>query len=240
MKTRFAIVIGASSGIGRELVRQLASEGTKVAAVARRTELLDALKVENPDRILTYSHDVTDFESAEKLFMQMTHDLGGLDLFIYNSGIIPVVEPNEYSFEKDQATVDVNVTGAVRWCNLAAERFLNTKSGTMIGLGSVAGDRGRSGSPVYNSSKAFLHTYMEALRNRLATSGVNVVTIKPGPVDTEMTQHLSMSKMSATKAAEIILSKRGKNGEFYLSPLHRAIFYVIKRVPSPIFRKLKI
>jgi hypothetical protein len=55
-----------------------------------------------------------------------------------------------------------------------------------------------------------------------------------------MTQHLSMSKMSAAKAAEIILSKRGKNGEFYLSPLHRAIFYVIKRVPSPIFRKLKI
>jgi short-subunit dehydrogenase len=81
---------------------------------------------------------------------------------------------------------------------------------------------------------------MEALRNRLATSGVNVVTIKPGPVDTEMTQHLSMSKMSAAKASEIILSKRGKNGEFYLSPLHRAIFYVIKRVPSPIFRKLKI
>jgi decaprenylphospho-beta-D-erythro-pentofuranosid-2-ulose 2-reductase len=240
MKSKHAIVIGASSGIGRELVRQLAASGTKVAAVARRKDLLEDLKASSPDNILIYTHDVSHHSEAEALFMQMTQDLGGLDLFVYSSGVMPTIEPTEFDFEKDKLTVDVNITGATLWCNLAAQRFQNVKYGTIIGIGSVAGERGRFGFPVYNASKAYLATYLEALRNRLSGSGVKVITIKPGPVDTEMTQHLTMKKMPVDTAAKIIISKIGTNGEYFLSLPHKVIFGIIRNIPSFMFRKIKI
>lgn len=237
MKHQTAIVVGASSGIGRELVRQLAASGTKVAAIARREERLAALVEEFPGLVIPVVHDVTDVEAVPALFQTVTRDLGGLDLFIYNSGAMPIVEANEFTWDKDRQMIDVNISGAVAWCNQAADRFIHTGHGCLVGIGSVAGDRGRHKQPVYNASKAFFHTYLEALRNR----GVCVSTIKPGPVDTEMTAPLNMKgMMSASTAATIILSKAHKNGEHYLKLAHRIAFYIIKRIPSPIFRKLKI
>lgn len=237
MKFQTAIVVGASSGMGRELVRLLARQGTKVAAIARREDRLLELANEFPNLVTPIVHDVTDFDSIPELFQRVTRDLGGLDLFVYNSGVMPIVEANEFTWEKDKQMLDVNISGAVAWCNQATDRFLHTKHGCLVGIGSVAGDRGRHKQPVYNASKAFFHTYLEALRNR----GVCVSTIKPGPVDTEMTAPLNMKgMMPASKAAEVILHKADKNGEHYLKLAHRIAFYIIKRIPSPIFRKLKI
>jgi decaprenylphospho-beta-D-erythro-pentofuranosid-2-ulose 2-reductase len=240
-KYNYAIVVGATSGIGRELVRQLAASGTKVAALGRRQELLSELETEFPGIVYGFGVDVTKFDGAEEKLTEICHKLGGLELFIYNSGVMPAVEPNEFSLEKDTSMIDVNITGAVAWLNAAAGRMQNTKHGTLIGIGSVAGDRGRQGQPVYNASKAFLHTYLEALRNRMASHGVNVVTIKPGPVDTELITHLNFKNaMSASVAATKTLNFAHRNGEFYLKPIHKLIFYVIKRIPSLIFRKLPI
>ncbi len=240
MKYQTAIVIGASSGIGREIVRILAAKGVKVAAVARRKALLDELVTEFPSLVQAYEHDVVQTHDVPGLFLEITKNLGGLDLFVYNSGVMPEVAATEYSFDKDLHMVNVNILGAIAWCNQAAERFQNTKHGYLVGIGSVAGDRGRMLQPVYNASKSFLHTYLEALRNRLSRHGVVVSTIKPGPVDTELAAHMSMKKMSAHHAAEICVSKFTKNGEHYLAFFHRFAFYIIKRIPSPIFRKLKI
>jgi decaprenylphospho-beta-D-erythro-pentofuranosid-2-ulose 2-reductase len=239
MNIKTAIIIGASSGIGRDLAVELASQGVRVAVVARRQAELEKL-ANGHANIFAYPHDVTNHDEIPDLFMKITQELGGLDLFIYSSGVMPQVEPTEYNFQKDLETINVNITGAVAWCNLAAERLTNTRHGTIIGIGSVAGDRGRHGYPVYNASKAFLHTYLEALRNRVSRHGVKVVTIKPGPVDTEMTRHLAMPKLSSADAASLILKRVNKNGEFYLKASHRVIFYILKRIPSPIFRKLKI
>lgn len=240
MKYKTAIVIGASSGIGREIVRILAADGTKVAAVARRKNLLDELVTEFPGLVVAYEHDVLNTEEVPNLFLDMTKEIGGLDLFVYNSGVMPAVEATEYNFATDKLMVDVNIVGAIAWCNQAAERFMNTKHGCLVGIGSVAGDRGRMLQPVYNASKAFLHSYLESLRNRISRYGVIVSTIKPGPVDTELAKHMTMKKMSAADAARICVSKFDKNGEHYLAFFHRFAFYIIKRIPSPIFRKLKI
>lgn len=240
MNFKTAIVVGASSGIGRELVRKLAKAGIKTAAVARRVDRLNELAEEYPGLIIPVQHDVANFDEVPDLFMKLTEQIGGLDMFIYNAGVMPEVDPAEFNFEKDKQMIDVNITGAVAWCNAAADRFQHTKYGSLIGIGSVAGDRGRHGYPVYNASKAFLHTYFEALRNRLSKHGVTVVTIKPGPTATEMTAHMKATMMPADVAATIILRKAHLNGEHYLKPVHRLIFYIIKRIPSPIFRKLKI
>ena len=235
-----AIIVGASSGIGAELAKQLAHEGTEVALVARRLERLEAI-AEGNSRMHVYEHDVTAFDEVPAIFQRITGDLGGLDLIIYASGVMSEVGPSEFNFDKDKEMVDVNLLGAIAWLNQAAIRFEGVGAGTIVGIGSVAGDRGRSGQPVYNTTKAALATYLEALRNRLAKKGVRVVTIKPGPVDTEMTQRIRLrGAMSAERAAEIILAKSTRTGEHYLKLGHRIAFYIIKRIPSPLFRKTKI
>jgi len=237
----FAIVIGASSGIGEELVRRLAKDGAKVAAVARRTDRLDKLAAEFPGFVIPVPHDVTDYEAVPDLFQEITKQIGGLDLVIYAAGVMPAVGEHEYDFAKDRQMVEVNVLGAIAWLDQAALRFENTKSGTIVGIGSVAGERGRHAQPVYNMTKAALATYMEALRNRLSKRGVRVVTIKPGPTATEMTAHLHMKgMMDPGQTAEIILRKSRKTGEFFIKFTHKIAFAIIRNIPSGIFRKLKI
>lgn len=238
---KHAIIVGASSGIGRELVRQLAGQDTKVAAIARRSDRLAELASEFPGLVVPISHDVTAYDEVPFVFQEACQALGGLDLIVYASGVMPEVGWHEFSFEKDRAMVEVNVLGLIAWVNAAADRMQNTKHGSIVAIGSVAGDRGRSKQPVYNASKAFVATYMEAVRNRIARYGVKVVTVKPGPVQTEMTAGLHMANaMPASVAAAKILAVSGKTGEHYLKLTHRIVFYVLKRVPSPIFRRLKI
>ncbi|MBI5706833.1 MAG: SDR family NAD(P)-dependent oxidoreductase [Armatimonadetes bacterium] len=241
MNWNTAIVVGASSGIGEALTRLLAERGCKVAAIARREDRLEKLRAELPDRVITFVHDVHDTDAVPDLFQEATKQLGGLDLIIYAAGVMPDVGAHEYAFAKDREIVDVNLLGCIAWMNQAAIRFEGAKRGTMVALGSVAGDRGRSGQPVYNTSKAAVATYMEALRNRLARQGVTVVTVKPGPTASEMTDHLPASSLMPTrKAAEIILRKASRTGEHYLSFKHWLIFAIIKRIPSFIFRRLKL
>lgn len=236
-----AIVIGASSGIGHEVAVQLAESGCKVAVVARREARLQELVARHPGKILPFAHDVTAYAEVPALFQEITGQLGGLDLVVYASGVMPPVEEDEFSFEKDRAMIEVNDLGAVAWLNEAANRFQHTKHGTIVGIGSVAGDRGRRGQPVYNASKAFLHTYLEALRNRIARHGVKVTTVKPGPVLTEMTGGLELrNPITAGEAATLILKKAGSGRECYLSPVHAVIFMIIRNIPSWIFRKLNV
>lgn len=236
-----AIVVGASSGMGAELARQLAARGAIVAGIARRETQLQALKAELGDSFFPYVHDVQQTDETPVVFERVCHDLGGLDLIIYAAGVMPTIGPDEFNTVKDREIFAVNVTGAIAWLNLAATRFQARQGGIIVGIGSVAGDRGRQGQPGYNASKAALATYLEALRNRLSRHGVIVSTVKPGPVDTPMTQQAGIkASMTAEDAASRILKRCLKTGEHYLKPSHRVIFGIIRRVPSPLFRRLKI
>ncbi len=240
-KFRRAIVVGASSGIGYELVRQLAEAGTQVVALARREAPLQELAASHPGLVHAMVHDVLDTDSIPAKFIQACDLLGGLDLIIYSSGVLHRVERDEYDFQKDQEMLRVNVEGGVAWLNQAAMRFAGQGSGCIVGIGSVAGDRGRANAPIYNASKACFHTYLESLRNRLSQHNVTVTTIKPGPVDTPMTAGMSFSKaLTAEDAARRILRAAGRNAEVYLVPLHAVAFRVLRAIPSPIFRRLKL
>ncbi|BDI32376.1 short-chain dehydrogenase [Capsulimonas corticalis] len=243
-----AIVVGASSGMGEVIARRLAASGCKTALIARRESelnaLRDALNAENEAPIaFAYPHDVAHTHEVNALFARITQDLGGLDLIVYASGVMPPVGPQEYDIEKDALMIEVNVTGAVAWLNEAAARFGKAKSGTIVGISSVAGDRGRTTGPVYGASKAFLNTYLEALRNRVARHGVKVVTVKPGPVKTPMTQGLGKLPfiISADEAADTILAAAALGVHtVYVPQKWRTIMAVIRAIPSPIFRYLNI
>lgn len=241
MSGKRAIIVGASSGIGFEICRELARSGWQIAALARRADRLESLRAEFPNQIKPVVHDVLDPGSVPPLFAELCHDLDGLDLIMYVAGAMHAVAADEFDFEKDHLMVETNLLGAIAWLNQAAQRFQHTGGGTICAIGSVAGDRGRAGNPVYNASKAGLAAYMEALRNRLHRKGVTVSTIKPGPIETEMTAGLTLKNpMKADVAAKKIVKLAFKPGEHYLSIVHRIIFAIIRLIPSFIFRKLSL
>ncbi len=244
--TQRAIVVGASSGMGAALVTQLRGEGHSVAALARRDTLLDELRAGDKQQeglLITRVHDVIEAEEVPTLFEELTRELGGLDLLIFAAGIMPTGEPDTYDTESDLLQLQVNLGGCIAWCNEAANFFQSQRSGTIVGVSSVAGDRGRSGNPAYCTSKAGLNTYLEALRNRLGEKGVHVCTIKPGFVATPMTEGLDglFWLISSEEAARLILkAARSRANVRYVPRKWWLIMTVIRSIPSFLFRKLNI
>ncbi len=237
-----AIVVGASSGLGAALVRRLAAHGYRVAAVARREAELAALRQSvGRGLVCPYVHDVTEYEQVPLLFDQIVRDLGGLDLIIYVAAVQPPVAPTEYDFTKDRAMLETNLLGAVAWLNQAATRFERGRRGHIVGISSIAGERGRVGSPVYNTSKAGLNTYLEALRNRLSRHGVTVTTIKPGFIDTELLKNAPKTfwVISPDTAAAQTLDAIGRRRQVaFVPPRWRFVGLVVRAMPSAIFRRL--
>lgn len=241
-----AILVGASSGIGAALAHRLADEGYQIALLARRAEKLSALADEinskhGETRAIYYIHDVTDYESVPELLQKIITDLGGLDTFIYNAGVALMVGLKKYDFEKDRQMMEVNLIGALAWLNPIVEKFQELKRGQIVGISSVAGERGRVGSPAYNSSKAALTTYLEALRNRLDKNGVNILTVKPGFVQTDMIKDAKklfwvISPEQAAKDIYKAMQKRKQ--EIYTPARWRWVMLIVRNIPSFIFRKL--
>jgi decaprenylphospho-beta-D-erythro-pentofuranosid-2-ulose 2-reductase len=236
------IVIGASSGIGEQLVLQLAHPSRTVAAIARRKDRLDDVADKARGPVLTYAHDVTDYDAAPELFDRVVEELGGVDLVIYCAGVMPSVEEGEYNWDKDRAMLEVNLLGGVRWLDLAAGHMEAQRSGTIVGISSVAGDRGRRGAPVYTASKAGFTAYLEALRNRCDRYGVNIVTVKPGPVRTSMTEGMKLPFMidADQAAAGVLKLAEGGTGSGYVPKIWSPIMGIIQHVPSFIFRKTNV
>ncbi len=237
-----ALVVGASSGIGEQLVRQLVAGGTRVAAVARREAELRRLAGELGDRVSIHVHDVRDYDAAPATFDRIVDELGGLDLVIYNAGVMPTIDEHEVDFDKDRQMVEVNLLGAMRWLGLAGAWMEARGAGTLAGISSVAGDRGRRGNPGYHTSKAALTTYLESLRNRLSRYGVTVVTIKPGPVETDMTRGMKLPLLIPAEqcAREALSHMRDGAVEAYVPATWAPIMTVIRMVPSFVFRRTNI
>ena len=243
---RRAIIIGASCGIGAALARCLAAEGYTLALLARRGELLAGVCAEintaaGEIRAIPYIHDVTDYAAVPGLLQKIIADLGGLDLFIYNAGISIPSGMKHFEFEKDRHVTEVNYLGALAWLNPVASLFHNLKAGQIVGISSVAGERGRVGNPSYNASKAALTCYLESLRNRLTRRGVHVLTVKPGYVLTDMAAAVKnplFAIPAERAAADICKAIRKHRQEIYTAPIWRLVMLVIRAIPSLVFRRL--
>lgn len=243
-----AIVVGASSGIGAALVHELAKNGYRVAALARREAELEALcrdvnQTTGRDSVLTYVHDVTDTDTVPALFAEITHALGGLDLIIYVAGVQPAVAPNEYNFEKDRQMIQVNLLGAMAWLNEAAMRFERGRAGHIAAISSIAGDRGRRAFPGYHTSKGALNIYLESLRNRLTVRGVTVTTLKLGFVKTRLLENAPKTFWVITPAEaarQILQAIHQRRQVVYIPRRWQLMGLVIRAMPSVIFRRLNI
>lgn len=242
-----AIVVGASSGIGAALARRLALEGRKVALLARREPELRAVAL-TIDRgtgqalAFSYPHDAARGEEAEPLFARIEQELGEVGELHYVAGVMPEVGRQEFDLDKDRIQMEVNALGCIAWCNAAARRFLQRGKGHIVGVSSVSQDRGRTGRPGYHASKAAMDTFLESLRNRLWRHGVRVTTIRPGFVETPMTEGLELrGAISADRAAGLILKARDRGRTIAYVPWKwRPIMFVIRNIPSFVFRRMDI
>lgn len=243
---RRGIIVGASAGLGAALARKLTREGYSLALLARSKDKLDSLCNEinaAGGNALAYAHDVGEYHKVPDLLRKIVAELGGLDLVVFVAGVnYPPGGIDKYNFENDRKMVEVNLIGAMAWLTPVAEMFQSAKAGQIVGISSVAGDRGRVGNPAYNTSKAGLTTYLEALRNRLTRHGVNVLTVKPGFMTTEMlkaAQGATPFAIPPEKAAEDIWKAMKKRKQVvYTASIWRWIMLAIQHTPSFIFRKL--
>lgn len=242
-----ALIIGASSGIGAALAHRLAQEGYTLALLARREDRLQALCEEintasGEIRALYYVHDVSDHAAVPALLQRILADLGGLDVVIYNAGVNLPPAAENLDFENDRRMTEVNYLGALAWLDRVAAVFQQLKNGQIVGISSVAGDRGRAGNPAYTASKAALTCYLEALRNRLSRYGVHVLTVKPGFVQTDMLKQAQRAFMVISPqqaAADICRAIRKRRQSIYTPARWGWIMLIIRHIPSFLFRRLR-
>jgi len=243
---RRGLIIGASDGLGAELARKLAGKGYSLALIARRKDKLDSLCNEinvNGQYARSYVHDVADYDKVPELLRKIVSELGGLDIVVFVAGVnYPPGGIDKFNFETDRKMIEINLIGAMAWLHPISEMFQSAKAGQIVGIASVAGDRGRAGNPGYNTSKAGLATYLEALRNRLTRHSVNVLTVKPGFLKTDMlkaAQGATPFAIEPSKAADDIISAMQKRKQvIYTASIWRWIMLAIQHTPSIIFRRL--
>ncbi|GGY80343.1 SDR family oxidoreductase [Pseudoduganella plicata] len=186
-------ITGASSGLGAALATQYARAGATLGLLARRGEALDALaaSLPNPHLHRTYAVDVRDHAALQAAAAAFLDDAGGIDIVIANAGIShgTLTERGD-DLEVFADIVATNVTASVATFTpfITAMRAQRT-TGTLVGIGSVAGIRGLPGAGAYSASKAAVMTYCESLRVEMRRHGIRVVTIAPGYIDTPMTRH---------------------------------------------------
>ena len=150
---------------------------------------------------------------------------------------------DEYNTKNDRQMLEINLIGAFAWLNPIATLFQSAQSGQIVGISSVAGERGRVANPGYNASKAGLTSYLESLRNRLTRHGVNVLTVKAGFVQTDMLKAAQkvMFPITVEKAADDIWKAiRARKQEIYTPWFWRWIMLVIRNIPSILFRRISI
>lgn len=183
-------ISGASSGIGFELARHYLESGAIVGLLARRTDKLCFFQENWPDSARIYSADVRDLSAIQSAAQDYISRHGCPDIVIANAGL-SVGNLTEYSEDIDsvQDVFDTNVIGMIKTFQPYILEMKKAGSGKLVGIASIAGFRGLPGAGAYSSSKAAAINYLESLRTELYESGVDVVTICPGYVDTPMTAH---------------------------------------------------
>ncbi|MGB5848810.1 MAG: SDR family NAD(P)-dependent oxidoreductase [Ignavibacteriaceae bacterium] len=246
-KDKVILITGASTGIGKAIVKMLAEENCSLALLARRGELLDELagqiKTKNPS-IKTYVCDVAKPDEVKKVFTEIREHFKKVDIAILNAGVGSKSSAEDYNYENAKKTFDVNVLGIVNCVENLLPDFIKRKAGMIVGVSSLADSRGWQGSGFYCASKAAATILLENLKVELQPFNVKVITVKPGFVETPMTGKNKFPMpflMSAEKAAKIIIGGIKKEKRIIQFPLPSVLGAKFMRiVPEFLFEYISI
>lgn len=234
-----AIIIGATSGIGKALALLLADHGYKVGITGRRENLLAKLDAERPNSFCYLPFDVT-AENLEENLNIITEQLGGLDLLIYSSGVGELNQNLDINVELP--TIDVNVIAfnkAVVW---AYHYFEQQKAGQIAVISSIAGLRGSAFAPAYNASKAYQINYLEGLRQKVKKQklAISITDVRPGFVDTKMAKGPGKFWVASTKKAalQIYNAIKAEKSVIYVTKRWQIIAWLLKLMPRFLYERM--
>ncbi|AZQ66172.1 SDR family NAD(P)-dependent oxidoreductase [Silicimonas algicola] len=240
------IVLGATSTIARHFARLVAAKGDGLILAGRDMEELRRSAADGLARgaplAEAMAFDARDPASFDPLLDRLRAIGGSISVAVFVGSM-----PSQEDIDADPSLVDGTVTdsftGPARFLTAVAPILEERGMGTVVGVGSVAGDRGRLGNYVYGASKAGFHAYLSGLRNRLGRSGVHVVTVKPGTVDTAMTWGMDKLPFLAPPekvAADILRAVERRTDVLYTPFIWWPVMTVIRAIPERIFKKMKI
>jgi len=233
------IIVGASSGIGREIACKYAANGNRVGITGRREDLLNELKEKYPHQIFISCFDVMEKENQQKI-RQLIEELGGMDILFYNAGYGDISK--DLNWEIENATTKTNVNGFVEIVSYAFNHFVEQGHGQIAITSSVAAVRGNSWAPAYSASKAFMSNYAEGLniKAKRLQKDVTITDIRPGFVDTKMAkgngQFWVIQKEKA--AEEIIRAIEKKKRVAYITRRWWLVAKIMKMLPFTIYRRM--
>ncbi|MBI5805116.1 SDR family NAD(P)-dependent oxidoreductase [candidate division TA06 bacterium] len=235
-----AVIIGATSGIGKGLAEILAKNNYLVGITGRRKELLEKLKSETPERYFAKVIDVTDTINTIQLLEELAAELGGLDLLVISSGTGDLNDDLDFAIEK--RTIETNVTGFTGIADWAFRYFEGQGSGHLAAISSIAGIRGSRQAPSYGATKAYQINYLEALRQKAARlkKPIYVSDIRPGFVDTSMAKGEGQFWVaSVDKAAQQIFHAiKGKKKVAYITKRWSIIAIILKLLPNVVYDRI--
>jgi hypothetical protein len=242
------VVFGATSAIGQEVCRLQAQDASHFVLCARSADKLEVVAADLRSRgeatVTTYIVDFSDPSSYSELIGKITAENETVNSWCFFHGILPEQPSCEDSLVASRAAIQVNLLSVLDLLNPIANYMEIKKSGSIVVVSSVAGDRGRGSNYIYGTAKGALSIYLQGLRNRLASSGVTVLDVKPGFVKTPMTDHLENSGVlwasPNTIAAEIVAGVRKKSDVIYTPGYWRLIMFVIRAIPEKIFKRLSL
>lgn len=235
-----AIIIGATSGIGRELAILLAENNYLVGITGRRKFFLEELESEYKGSFLISSFDITETFNVSKKLDELVRNLGGLDLLILSSGTGDINENLDFKIEK--SAIDVNVSGFTEAADWAYNFFAQQKSGHLAAITSIAGIRGSGAAPAYNATKAYQINYLEGLRQKIKKLKlpVFITDIRPGLVDTEMAKSDGLFWVAPLEKASVQIFKAIENKKriAYVTKRWGLIALFLKLVPGRFYERL--
>lgn len=235
-----AIIVGATSGIGKELALQLASQGYLVGIAGRRTELLHALKAQHPEAFFIETIDITETTTVPEKLNALVVALGGCDLLVISSGTGHINDTLQYDLEKN--TIDTNVSGFTCVADWAYRYFAEQGHGHLVGITSVGGLRGSRSAPAYNAGKAYQINYLEGLRQKAFRSGkpIYITDIRPGLVDTDMAKGEGLFWVMPVEKAlrQILRAIRHRKSVAVVTRRWRLVALIMKGLPGALYNRL--
>jgi short-subunit dehydrogenase len=241
------LIVGASSAIAEALAKEYAVAGKTLFLCARNQDTLERnaadLKVRGARNTFCFQLDMNDYQQQQAMLDQVKKDMGHIDTLIVAHGTLPDQTACQDSVEATLHELNTNALSTIALLTLVANSMEAAGKGNIAVIGSVAGDRGRQSNYVYGTAKAAVATFLSGLRNRLSKRGVNVLTIKPGFVDTPMTAEFDKGPLWATPEAvakDIVKAiSKGKN-TLYTPWFWQIIMLIIRTIPESIFKKLSL
>jgi short-subunit dehydrogenase len=244
MKT--IVILGATSRIALEVERQLAHQGRELLLVARSPQRLAELQadlvVRGANKVLTYSADLSSVQQHAAIFEFVRRTFPDFDTVFVAYGSMHDQKDSETSVDLLVEELQVDFVSAAAILTLFAADLERRGTGCLAAITSVAGDRGRRSNYVYGSAKGALSLFLQGLRSRLHPAGVRVITVKPGPVQTAMTDHMPNSARFADPeqvARDIVRALERRSPDVLYTPrIWRYIMTAVRQIPEGIFKRL--